>query len=53
MGSLEVRTREAKELDNVFDLQGVEFEHNDEEGFQKSAKLWTESKSAAIERLRE
>ena len=36
MGSLEVRTREAKELDNVFDLQGVEFEHNDEEGFQKS-----------------
>ena len=39
MGKLEVRKQTQPELDKAFDLQGIEFIHDDEERFE-SSKIW-------------
>ena len=39
MGNLEVRKQAQPELDKEFDLQGIEFIHNDEARFE-TTKTW-------------
>ena len=50
MQNLDIRKRPKDDF-HEFEFEGINFDHNDEEGFEKTTKLYPESKDAAKTRI--